>query len=171
MSEPLKIVAGTTISWSRPHTGEAAASYEYILLSEDNKITISAGYVDGELLVSVSAATSADYAAGVYNWHLLETIGQDVNLLSEGRIEIKANPAQQSTSQALSHNEKMLSAIRKRLEGRILTDHENYSIEGRSLSRIPFDTLKKLETDYAWKVHHERVARGERKAHRSVRFR
>ncbi|MCH2039912.1 MAG: hypothetical protein MK185_04720 [Saccharospirillaceae bacterium] len=59
----------------------------------------------------------------------------------------------------MTHNEKMLAAIQARLEKRVVADHESYSIDGKSLNRIPFEQLVKYEQVYA-----VRVAREQRKA-------
>lgn len=171
MSEPKIIVAGTKVNWTRKHAGNDSAQYQYILLSDSEKITINATYSANEISVEVLTATTAGYSAGHYQWSLVETLADEKGLITQGRLEIQADPTAATTTLVFTHNEKMLSSIRKRLEGRILTDHENYSVDGRSLSRIPMDTLQKLEKEYAWKVHDEQVARGERQKHRSVRFR
>ena len=43
----------------------------------------------------------------------------------------------------MTHNEKMLAAIQARLEKRVVADHESYSIDGKSLNRIPFEQMVK----------------------------
>ncbi|MCH2057893.1 MAG: hypothetical protein MK214_15030 [Thalassotalea sp.] len=171
MSEPKSFISGTKVIWSRDYTGSETAIYEYILMSEQHKHTIPATYLMGEIIVAINSAESAALNADHYHWFLIETSEGEKFQIAEGRIEVKANPFTSETTTVLSHNEKMLTSIRKRLEGRVLTDHENYTIEGRSLSRIPFETLKKLENDYAWRVHNEKVARGEAVRRSSIRFR
>lgn len=171
MSEPKSILAGTKITWSREVAGAELASYQYVLLSESEKLTIDANYSDNELTVLVTTSTSASYMPGHYTWYLIETLEGEKQQIAQGRLEIKADPTAAAAAQVLTHNEKMLASIRKRLEGRILSDHENYSIEGRSLSRIPVETLTKLERDYAWKVYNEQVTRGERQRRKSIRYR
>lgn len=173
MSEPKSIIAGTKVVWTAQFTGDEGdvSQFQYVLLSEQNRVSIDATFAAGEIIVSMSSADSAAIQAGHYTWHLIQTLHGENYQLNEGRIEVKADPTAAQTSTVLTHNEKMLVAIRKRLEGRVLTDHENYSIDGRSLSRIPFESLKKFENDYAWKVHNEKVARGEITRRRSIRFR
>ena len=173
MSEPKTIISGTKVIWSREFAGDeaSASQFEYIFISEQFKQTIEASYATGEVIVSISSTDSAAIDAGHYNWFLVQTLHGEKYQIAQGRLEVKADPTATQTTTVLTHNEKMLTAIRKRLEGRILTDHENYSIDGRSLSRIPFEALKKFENDYAWKVHNEKVTRGEIVRRRSIRFR
>lgn len=69
----------------------------------------------------------------------------------------------------MTHNEKMLEAIRARLEKRVVADHESYSIDGKSLNRIPFEQLIKYESLYAMRVAREqRQTAGKKPARRII---
>jgi len=69
----------------------------------------------------------------------------------------------------MTHAEKMLAAIQARLEKRVVADHESYTINGKSLSRIPFEQLVKYESIYASRVAREqRLAAGKKPARRII---
>lgn len=172
MSEPKRIITGTRVEWNRPYAaGSSTASYQYVLLSDSGKVIINASYQHGQIRVNAVTAETRDYPSGHYIWSLVEERAGEKVVLATGRIMIAADPTAVSSAVVQSHSEKMLAAIRKRLEGRALSDHENYSIDGRSLSRIPIETLHSLENRYAWRVYREQVARGERTQHRAIKFR
>lgn len=69
-----------------------------------------------------------------------------------------------------SHAEIMLDAIEARLQGRAVSDHERYSIDGRSLDRIPFADLVKLRDKYRREVDAIKFKSGEKVRPRIIRF-
>jgi hypothetical protein len=75
----------------------------------------------------------------------------------------------------MSHATTMLAAIESVLEGRITADVEQYTIAGRSITKIPVEELLKLRSLYRSEVNAEkaadRIARGEGSGHKiKVRF-
>ncbi|GBL02939.1 hypothetical protein [Glaciecola sp. KUL10] len=166
-----KINAGTTFTRVVDHTGSVEASYKYVFVSDSARFEWSGSYANNQISVTALTSVTSKLLAGVYIWSLVEVINGETTLIDQGRATVTSDLLNASTAQVLTHNEKMLTSIRKRLEGRVLSDHENYSIEGRSLSRIPMDTLKTLENKYAWRVYREQTNRGERPKHKSIRFR
>lgn len=73
-------------------------------------------------------------------------------------------------AEQLTHAERMLAAIEQRLEGRISSDHQRYSIDGRSLDRIPIMELEQLRTQYRREVQQIHIKRGDRVRPRRIRF-
>lgn len=172
MSEPTRLTAGMAVAWSRASSlADGVRTFTYRLVSSTGKIDIATVSADGQIAVDVTSAESSNWDAGQYKWFLLVDDAGEASILAQGFIEIAANPLTLTTLNSSTHNERMLAAIEAKLEGRISTDHERYSIDGRSLDRIPIEQLSKLQKEYKWKVHHERIAKGLRNPNNSVRYR
>jgi len=73
--------------------------------------------------------------------------GEIVDVCS-GRIMVEPNLAFAAAGDALSFEEKTLIAIEQVLSGRITADVENYSVAGRSVSKIPVRELLTLRGQY-----------------------
>jgi hypothetical protein len=162
MSEPVKFFSGDALSWSRT-LDSVVDTASYRLVGAESHYTIAAT-VDGlTLSASADSTTTAGYTPGSYKWFLLATVGTDRLTLDEGYLVIEDNPANLTDLNTQTHAEKVLAAIESRIEGRILSDHENYSIDGRSLTRIPIDQLIQIRRQYQWIVHDLHVKRGQKK--------
>lgn len=57
-----------------------------------------------------------------------------------------------------SHAVKMLALIEARLEGRVLKEHSEYSIAGRSMKLMSLEELRKARKDYRIEVAAEIAA-------------
>lgn len=170
MIEPEKIISGDAVSWERDVDIDlAAASFEYRFVGPSS-FNLSAGYAAGAVSISQTSVDTAAFVAGEYEWFLFAAIGGERQLVCRGRMVIQPNPESAGDTNHQSHAEKMLAAIEARLEGRIISDHQSYTIGGRSLDRIPFEELHKLRNKYAWAARDNKVARGLVKPHRSVKF-
>lgn len=162
MSEPKSFIAGTLQEWVREDEyAYGLWSYRYALIGPASKsieCTVDAGLVS----VILASADTADWEEGRYAWTLLREKDNEAVHVAQGFFTIKANPlGVEGVADVRTHAEKMLAAIEARLEGRILSDHESYAVDGRSLSRIPIVELNKLRREYSWKVRQEKVRRGE----------
>ena len=146
-------------------------TYQFILLSSTNRIVIDPVLTGDLLEVDVPSTETAEYFAGEYHWFLFGTFNGQRYQVCDGYTNFTDDVGVLVSHDASTHAERMLAAIEKRLEGRILTDHENYSIDGRSLSRIPFEQLATLRNKYAWKVRDQKVKKGILKRHRRIRHR
>lgn len=166
MSEPIAFNRGDAVHWTR-RLVSVVDSASYHLVGADSA-TIEAS-VDGlELTVALSSAESSEITAGQYKWFLIAMRGSDRLTLDEGYLTVNADPTALTELDVSTHSERVLQAIEARIEGRILSDHENYSIDGRSLSRIPIDQLYQLRRRYQWSVHNEQVRRGTKKTLKRV---
>lgn len=107
--------------------------------------------------VQASPATTAAWAAGFYTWaRWVEKSGARQTLNESGTLEIKADPS--ATTQGYdsrTHARKVLDAIEAVIENRASLDQENYTINGRQLSRTPLKELMRLRTVYANEVEAE----------------
>ena len=167
MNEPLEIQAGITANWSFDHEfADGNWSFVYAMRGPD-VIDITAIAENGVVSVSELASITGAWSAGLYQWQLFASNGDDRQLISCGQLEILADFASLGAGHdARTHEEKMLSSIKAVLEGRILSDHERYSIDGRSLDRIPILELQKLKRFYTLKVRNQKRSAGEIKIRR-----
>lgn len=166
MSEPNTITSGDAIAWRRSLTA-SVDSAEYRLVGAGN-FSIAAAIDGNDVVVNVNSATSAGYTAGHYKWFLVTITGTDRVIVDEGYLTVNPDPTALSELDTSTHASRVLAAIEQRIEGRILSDHENYSIDGRSLMRIPIEQLYSLRRRYQWEVHQQKVRRGEKRALKRV---
>ena len=107
-------------------------------------------------MVNVSAATSAAYVAGTYDWRARVTKTTEVYTVGTGRITIKASFA--SALDARSSMRTALEAIEATLSGRTTSATAEYEIAGRRLKYIPLPELLVLRDRYRIDVAREDAA-------------
>lgn len=162
MNELKKISANTTVGWSFDHElADGSWQFSYAFRGP-GVINIEASSASGVVVVDVSAAITAAWVPGLYEWHLFASKADDRQLIESGSAEVLADFASlEAGYDSRSLNKKMLDAINTVLQGRILSDHERYSIDGRSLDRIPIMELQSLKRQYSIKVRRERHSGGD----------
>jgi hypothetical protein len=170
MNELKSFTAGDHVEWSQK-VDEPNYIYSYVFVGEKGKFSVPAT-LEGDLIsVDLPSSETAKYAAGEYRWFLFGVLGVNRHQIDCGYINVVLDPTTLTNFDTSTFASRMLKAIKKRIEGRILSDHENYSIDGRSLSRIPFSQLDTLRTKYTWIVRSEKVNRGQLKKHRRIKYR
>ena len=117
-------------------TGTASAE---LVISGPEVSTLAATLVDGTATVEQAAL---DLAAGTYDlyWRFFDADGNK-STDSAGALKVSAAPETLPPSDRADHAEKTLKNIEAVLEGRASNDVMQYSIAGRSLSRIPITEL------------------------------
>jgi len=165
-TEPTEVTAGDTVKWTRTLSDYPAGTWtlSYTLVNSASKITITASASGTDHLVSVTPATSAAWSAGLYDWQAYVTDGTDRYQVDSGRLTIHANYAGVTTLDDRSHVKKTLDAIEAVIEGRASQSQQSYTINGRSLTRIPLAELyefrKQYKAEYAAELQAERIANG-----------
>lgn len=160
--EPSEIVVGDFIQWKRsdlvadyPPADYTATYVARITGGGNTEIQVTAtNYNSGEAyLVTVESTTSADFVPGYYHWQLEIVRNSDSNRIVVDRgaftaiVDLDVGGADPRT-----HDEKMLTKIQSILEGRADGDVESYSIQGRSLTKIPIKDLMEWERHYRQRV-------------------
>jgi hypothetical protein len=140
--EPASFVAGDTLTWTKHLADYPAGAWtlKYRLLNAAGKIDITATASGTDHLVSVSAATTAGYTAGDYDYLAwVEKSGERVSI-GQGRIKVIANLAALNTYDGRSPARKiydgLLAAYQSRVDGGQGFVQE-YEIAGR---RMKFTT-------------------------------
>ena len=163
------IIAGDTLQWKRTDLSsdypndEYTLSYEAILEGDGTtKISIVASASGDDYLVSVDKATTATYIAGSYQWRAFITRDSDSARVSidYGTWSVTQDAAT-GTADPRTHAKTMLDKIESLLEGKADSDVANYSIQGRSLSKMSVDELLTWRNYYKSEV--QRELREERK--------
>lgn len=152
-NEPLQIEAGDTLTWHKllPDypTGNGWTLTYNLRHPTASAINITATEDAGQYLVNVAKATTATWTAGTYAAAGYVTSATERFQVFQGWIIILANFAAQTTADNRSHAKICLDAINAVIEGRATRDELSYSINGRSVSKIPFHELLKLRDYYS----------------------
>jgi len=148
--EPYEVVVGDFIQWKR---SDLAATYDpadYTLTyvarvtaggSSEIKVSNSSSVTD-TFLMTVSSSDSDDFDAGVYHWQAQIIRNSDDERIVVDRGEFTAVvDLDINGTDPRTHAEIMLTKIESLLEGRADSDVANYSIQGRSLSKMTFAEL------------------------------
>ena len=162
-TEPSQIIAGDTLQWKRTDFGsdypndQYTLSYEAVLeASGTTKISITASASGSDYLVEVAKTTTINYAVGRYHWSAFITRDSDGAraTVDSGKWEVVQDIAT-GTGDPRSHARTLLDKIESLLEGRADRDVANYSIQGRSLSKLSIDEPLKWRNYYKREVLHE----------------
>jgi hypothetical protein len=158
--EPTSLRAGDTWSWSRALSDYPAPTWvlSYALLNSTSKISITAAADGADHLVSVLAATSSGYAAGVYSAVGRVASGAESHTVWSGAIEVLPNLAAATTYDDRSHARKVLEAIEAVLQNRATNDQQEVAIADRQIKKIPLADLLKFRTSYKLEVAAEEAA-------------
>ena len=171
-TEPAKIKAGDLTQWKRTDLGTDYANSSYTLEysarlegTGSTEIEITASASGDDYLVQVNSLTTASYTVGVYRWQAYITRNSDSQRLTidQGSWEVLAN-RDAATTDPRSHPRIMLEKIESILEGRAAADVSSYSINGRSLTKIPIEELmnfrSRYKAEYLREVRRERAKNG-----------
>lgn len=165
-TEPTSLIAGDTAKWLKTLADYPASdgwSLAYTLINSAGKITFAASASGADHLVNVSAATTAAWAPGSYNWRAQVSKSGEVYTVGSGSVSVQ-NAFASATLDARSHARKALANIEAYLENASNLSAAEYQIAGRSLKRISLDELLRLRGRYQAEVAREdaaqRVAQG-----------
>ena len=147
--EPLEVVVGDFIQWKRTDIASdyppATHSAEYVARitgGGSNEIKLIATEQDGYYLFTVDSVTSADFVAGKYHWQLEITQTSSGNRIVVDTGDFEAIPdMDDNQADPRIHAEIMVDKIQTILEGKADSDVANYSIGGRSISKMSFEEL------------------------------
>jgi len=147
--EPDEIVVGDRSSWRKTNLASDYPSASYTLTyvsraesgggSHEFKVT---GTVDGaDYLFTITSAASANFDTGHHHWQLEVTRTSDSErvVLQTGSWDIISDL--DNNVDPRTHAEIMVDKIETVLEGRADADVLSYSINGRSLSKMPPNEL------------------------------
>lgn len=165
--EPEEIVVGDFAQWKRSDLVDdypvASYSAEYVMRitgggASEHKIaaTENADYY----LFTLDSATSATFEAGKYHWQLEITQTSSGNRIVVDIGDFEFIPDMDSNNaDPRIHAEIMVTKIESLLQGKADADVSNYSIAGRSLTKLSFTELTDARDYYKREiVKHENDA-------------
>lgn len=169
LNEPKELRAGDTWAWRREDLSDFPAptwTLTYQLKREalggNASIVASASGVNHA--VSVAKAVTAAYASGSWQWQAYADDGTSRYMVDSGTINVLPDFAVAGNLDNRSHVKKTLDAIEAVIEGRASSDQQQYSIEGRSLTRIPIEELlvfrDKYKREYNMEIQAEAFRNG-----------
>lgn len=160
--EPREIVVGDFLQWKRT---DIAADYppseysaEYVARitgGGSNEIKLAGTEPAGAdyYLFTVDSATSAAFEAGLYHWQLEITQTSSGNRIVVDIGDFTAIPdMDDNQADPRIHAEIMVDKIESILEGKADSDVSNYSIAGRSITKMTFDELLAARDRYRAEV-------------------
>lgn len=147
--EPDQIVVGDRVTWRKKNLGQdyPSSTYSVAYVSRvssgggTHEFTVS-GVADGDdYLFTITSVVSADFDTGHHHWQLEITRTSDSEriVIATGSWDIITDL--DNNVDPRSHAEIMLDKIETVLQGRADADVLSYSINGRSLSKIPVTEL------------------------------
>jgi hypothetical protein len=172
--EPLEIVPGDYLIWKKTAIAQdyPPASYTATYVaritgggSSEVQVTGTSGGGGAYYLVTVSSATSAGFNPGVYHWQLEIVQNSTSNRIVVERGEFTAlADLDINGADPRSHAQIMVGKIESILAGKADSDVSNYSIAGRSLTKMTFaelmDARDRYKAEYQREVIKDRVRRG-----------
>ncbi len=163
--EPLEVVVGDFLQWKRSDLvadyPPADFSAEYVARITGggiSEIKLAATESGGTYLFTADTATTSKFEAGYYHWQLeiTKTATGDRIVVDRGAfdvvVDLDINQADPRT-----HAEIMVTKIQSILEGKADSDVSNYSIAGRSLTKMTFEELISARDVYRRELQQEKA--------------
>ena len=184
--EPANLIVGDSWRWRiadhADYPNSESWTLEYDLVGVGTILTANitaafqtSGDDENHWLVTVTTAISAAIASGRYDLFKRfvgsgdhagrsETIGRDGKVSGPPfSIAIREDPRVATAGDFQTHAERTLAVIELALEGPLTKDLGSYQIAGRSVSKIPVETLMKMRGRYAGLVREERTGHATRR--------
>lgn len=168
-----RLILGDTLNYATTVAGYAASdgwtlSFRLIPRTSGSAISITCTADDDDPdahRAEVSAATTAAWAAGVYNWASWVSKASEKYSVSTGVITLVADPRTATAPYDLRSDAQVaLDNVRATIRGKASADVLKYTIAGRSLERYPMAELIQLESKLSAEVAREmdaaRIAAG-----------
>jgi len=172
--EPAEIVVGDYLQWKRSDlvsdypTNLYTLNYVGRIAQGGNEINITATGETDYYLVQVSSTVTAEYTPGDYHWQaeIVRNSDSARHVISRGH-SIVIPDLDVNNADPRSHAEVMLSKIESLLSGKADSDVSNYSIQGRSLTKMSLAELMEAREAYDGLVKAEK-AKLDAKYHRQT---
>lgn len=142
---PARLAAGDTLKFiqSAPdHPASDGWALQLTLVNAEARHTAISTPLDGSHLIQVAASVTAQWPPGVYTARIRATRLGEVHTLAASSITIE--PGFEAAVDGRSRARRMLEAIEAAVEGRASADVASYTINGRSMSKIPLPELLAL---------------------------
>jgi len=164
--EPARLIAGDTVRWLRSLPDYPAGDgwlLAYTFVNATARFAVGATAQGDDHLVEASAASSANWPSGDYEWRARVTRGAEAFTVGSGRATVV--PAFGATPMdTRSQARRALEAVEAAIEGRASSTVAEYEIAGRRLKHLlPTELLAlrdRLRVDVMREDAAERAAAG-----------
>jgi hypothetical protein len=139
-TEPARITAGDTVAWSKSiadYPASAGWALNYRLINASAKIDIAASASGNDYAVLVTAATSAGWTPGRYDWISSVTKGAERYTIERGVVTIDTNLAAQAAGLDIRSDAKKILGALMVAYAAAATNRafvQDYEIAGRRMS-------------------------------------
>lgn len=161
--EPDQIVVGDRVTWRKKNLGSdyPSSAYSVAYVSRvssaggNHEFQVTGTTDNNDYLFTIASTASASFDLGHHHWQLEITRTSDSEriVIQTGSWDIITDL--DNNVDPRSHSEIMLDKIETVLQGRADADVLSYSINGRSLSKIPPDELVQWRDYYRREVAQE----------------
>lgn len=164
--EPERVVVGDFIQWRRvdlstdyPNSAYTMTYVARITGGGNTEIQLIGTAYGSDYLFTVTSATSTNFVAGYYHWQLeaLQTSSSNRIVIDRGAFTVVVDLDVNGTDPR-THAEIMVAKIESLLSGKADADVANYSIAGRSLTKLSFDELLKARDFYKAEFRKEQIS-------------
>lgn len=149
-TEPSELRVGDTLKFKKylSDYDPAVDTLSYTLSSADKIYQITCtDNGDGYFLANVLPAVTKTWTADTYSYQAYITNGSDRFTVGNGSIKLLPDLTRGAVD-TRSHVKKTLDALESTIQGRATNDQLSYSINGRSISKIPLTELIQLHSHY-----------------------
>jgi hypothetical protein len=158
-TEPAVIVAGDTAKWTKSLADYSAAdgwALSYTLVNSASRYTFSATASGSDFAVTVAAATTTAYAAGLYDWRAQVSKAAEVFTVGAGQFTVQ--PSFASATDGRSSARKSLDQVVAYMANSANLEAAEYEIAGRRLKRLSIPELIQLKSHLSAEVQRETAA-------------
>ncbi len=153
---PESFAAGTTVKYTRSLSDYPANdgwTMTVHLRGDDNTANATVTPSGADYVVEFMSATTAGLVSGQYQWaEIVTKSGVGTVQADHGNVFVEPNFATAGPGGLRTHEERVLAALRAKLEGRITADQETLHVEGMLIERIPLKEIPALIDRYQAKV-------------------
>lgn len=154
MNEPEEITAGFEYTWTESlsdYKADDGWTLYYKGLNASGKIEMTAAADGSDHTVTILAATSADYAAGIYQVYKYVIKDDEKILISTFNLKVSENPLSVESLDTRTQERKMLEALEALELGRADRVQKSFQIAGRAIEYLTPDEIIK------WKNYYSRI--------------
>jgi hypothetical protein len=169
--EPTIVTKGDFIQWRRVDIAQSYPPADYtmtyvarITAGGAVEVQVTGTEYQGGYLFTITSAESNGFTPGFYYWQLEATqkVGGNRIVIDRGTFTATVD-LDDNNADPRSHADIMLTKINSLLQGKADADVANYSVAGRSLTKLSFDELIKARDYYQEEVNKEFIAERIRK--------
>lgn len=151
--EPQVFTAGDTVKWKKylgDYTPVDGWTLSYAMVMSGSQKTVTAtDNGDGSHLVTINAADSGNYNAGIYHWQAYVSKGSERYQVGYGRFEVKPDFSSKTTGyDNTSHVKNVLDALEATILGKASKDQLSYTINGTTVGRMSPSDLIRWQNHY-----------------------